>query len=112
MEQLLTLLAERVCRESIVASRNLANGMQLVVYPIANGALIALGYGRERANGGRVDSVLRMRTENPERFGAWLPALFGDGSWYMVRRIEHDNPGSGMRVPSAEELRAALELLA
>ena len=110
MDGLLTHLADRACRDRAVASSNFSKGMQLLAYPLDNGVLIAVGFGPERNHGIPVEHVLRMRTEQPGRFGAWLPASFADGSWYMVRRATRDAFGR-LPLPSDDELASVQELM-
>ena len=110
MDGLLTRLADRACREKAVASGSFTQGMQLLAYPIDNGVLVAIGFGQERVRSVPVERVLRMRTEQPARFGMWLPAAFADGSWYMVRRATRDAFGR-LPLPSNEELISVQELM-
>lgn len=110
MDGLLMHLADRACRERAVASSDFTGGMQLLAYPLDNGVLVAVGFGPERVRSIPVERVLRMRTEQPGRFGAWLPAAFADGSWYMVRRATRDAFGR-LPLPSGDELASVQELM-
>lgn len=111
MESLLTLLAATACNEQVVASRSMENGMQLLAYPAADGILVALGFESDQAHRSRIDAVLRRRTEYPERFASWLPALFTDGSWYVTKRLERDAVTGILPSLPADELQHAQELL-
>ncbi|HYD63146.1 MAG TPA: hypothetical protein VEC35_22520 [Noviherbaspirillum sp.] len=110
MDGLLTHLADRACREKAVVSSSFTQGMQLLAYPIDNGVLVAVGFGPERVRNVPVERVLRRRTEQPGRFGVWLPAAFADGSWYMVRRATRDTFGR-LPLPSSDELASVQELM-
>lgn len=111
MEHLAMQLVNRACSEQAVASHRLANGMQLLAYPLAAGALVGLGFERDLAHRVHMETVLRKRASHPARFGAWLPALFIDGSCYVVRRVVH--AGHALDAPSLsdDDLMAAQELL-
>jgi hypothetical protein len=113
MERLLVLLAETACRERVVASQRIANGMHLLAYPAPDGILVALGFASEQAHTTYIDVVLRRRAEHPERFAAWLPALFIDGSWYVARHVARDNASADTAalILPAEDLQRAQELL-
>lgn len=114
MDEVLERIVQRACREQVVASRTMESGMQLLSYPMTGAVLVGVGFGRERASMTKLDEVLRRRAESPERFGAWLPALLADGSWYVVRRAPNLNPGTDGAAPilPPAELAAAKELLA
>lgn len=111
MEQLLMELARTARLERAVATQPLDNGMQLLVYPLADGVLVGLGYERDLADRVRADDVLRKRSDNLERFGDWLPATLADGSWYVIRRLLHVDVDSDLPILSADEFAAAEELL-
>lgn len=85
--------------------QSLPDGMQLLAYPTPDGALVALGFERAAAHRVRAETVLRKRAEQLPRFGAWLPAMLHDGSWYVVRRVPD---GAALAV---EQLQVARELL-
>lgn len=112
MEQLLARLSRHACSTQVVVSEEIRNGIQMLVYPLENGILIAVGYERGRISHSQIETAMRRRYAQLSRYGAWMPALFVDGSWYMVRRIEQDNHGAVASTLPEEELRAALELLA
>ena len=111
MEQLVMQLVHRACSEQVVASHALANGMQLLAYPLESGALVGLGFERDLAHRIPPETLIRKRSSHPARFGAWLPTLFADGSCYVVRRISHFSLEPGASALSADDLMAAQELL-
>lgn len=90
-----------------VAASALDGGSRLFVYPLANGVLLALGAPASRAAPLRAETLLRRRGGDLRRFGTWLPALFNDGSWYLVRRCADSEADS----LDADEWLAAEELL-
>lgn len=107
MEELLARLANEARMQQAVAMATLGNGMHLFAYPLDEGMLVALGVGPEAML--ENEAVLRKRADDMIRFGAWLPAMFNDGSMYVLRRmVEH---GDDMSSLTAEELSAAEELL-
>ncbi|MBJ7311927.1 hypothetical protein ACFOLJ_03100 [Rugamonas sp. CCM 8940] len=112
MEELLMHLAGTARREGGVASQQLDNGMELLVYPLEEGgALVGLGYERDGAGQVRAEQVLRRRAQDMARLGAWLPALFADGSWYLLRRLPNASLDGATPLLSHDELAAAEELL-
>ncbi|MGI4846644.1 MAG: hypothetical protein ACRYGK_00655 [Janthinobacterium lividum] len=92
-----------------VASTTLEGGFEMLAYPEEEVMLVALGF----AGGAPVqrarDALLRKRSSNLPRYGAWLPTIFDDGNWYVVRRLAgSDAESAGL---SDDELDAAQELL-
>ena len=113
MEELLKQLTKAACLEQAVASTTMDNGMHMLAFPFEQGVLVALGYGPELTSPAQQEALLRRRAENLARFGAWLPALFNDGSWYVVRRVLQISPDTDdMAVLSGSELAVAEDLLA
>jgi len=108
MNELLNRLAQAAELEQAVAQAVLGSGMRLLVYPLERGQLVVLGW--PAASGHVVDgeSLLRRRSDDLARSGAWLPVMFNDGAWYLARRVGLDD-GTGL--PDAGELAAAEELL-
>jgi hypothetical protein len=107
MEELLNVLAAEARMQQAVAMNTLDNGMHVFVYPLDDGMLVALGVGA--AAQVQPEALLRKRGQDPARFGAWLPAVFNDGSLYLLRRMtEH---GDDMSALSAAQWAAAGELL-
>ena len=64
----------------------LEGGARLFIYPLERGVLLALGATSQGGEPLRPEAVLRRRGADLRRFGVWLPALFADGSCYLVRR--------------------------
>jgi hypothetical protein len=110
MEEILTQVARMAQKEQAVASQPLTNGMELLVYPLQNGMVVALGFTGELAQEVRTEQVVRKRSEDMRRYGAWQPAVFADGSIYVARRLAYVNIDAGP-ILSADELMAAEELL-
>ncbi|WP_034301018.1 hypothetical protein [Herbaspirillum sp. RV1423] len=107
MEELLMRLAADARIQEAVAMATLDNGMHLFAYPLEQGMLIAVGIGPDTQI--RPESVLSRRAGNLARYGAWLPAMFNDGSMYVLRRmVEH---GDDMTVLPGDAFDAAEELL-
>ncbi|WP_051293507.1 hypothetical protein [Pseudoduganella violaceinigra] len=88
-----------------VANAVLADGARLFAYPLERGVLLALGAAPGKYL--RAEMLLRRRGADLRRFGAWLPSLFNDGSWYLVRRCA-DSEAQGL---DEAEWLAAEELL-
>lgn len=110
MEQLLSRLVSEARTSQNVVSSKLKDDLSLLAYPHEQTVLVALGYQTRLRQPGQSASLLRLRGSNLQRFGAWLPAMFNDGSWYVVRRVPvlmDDGP-----VLTEEELAIGLELLA
>jgi hypothetical protein len=112
MEQLLMELARTAHNQRAVATRKLTNGLELMVYPADEGMIVGFGAGRELAQQIPMADLLRRRSQDLRRFGAWLPAVFTDGSLYIVKRVPDANPDADAPMLSSEDLSTALELLA
>lgn len=111
MEEILAQLIRTAFLENAVARQALTNGRQLLVYPMENAVLIGMGRSGVDMPAGWLEDLLRRRGGNLPRLGGWLPAMFADGSVYVVRRIAGIRSGSEVLPLSAEELQAAEELL-
>lgn len=111
LEELLTEAAEKANSEKMVATRKTSSGMQLLVYPMDDSLLVALGFETERGRQVRAEEVLRKRSRNMARYGAWLPAQLLDGSWYVVRRLDAPHFPQGGLLLSNNDLSFAQELL-
>lgn len=111
MEEILVQLVKTAQAEQAVASQQLTNDMKLLVYPLEQGIVIALGYEGEFAHRMPAQELVRKRTGNLERFGSWMPAMFNDGGIYVVRRIRHLDTNLADSILSEDELLAAEELL-
>ena len=90
MEELMRRLLDTAQREGAVAQAVLDSGLRLLVYPLAQGRLAALGWPGDSGHQVHGETLLRRRSANMARYGAWLPALFNDGGWYVVRRLDGD----------------------
>lgn len=112
MENLVNDLARTAMSQKVAAVQELTNGMQLVAYPLESGVLVCLGYGGGAAHAVASAELLRRRSENLPRYGAWQPAMFSDGSLHVVRRIDDADPDGDAPLVPAEELKIAMELLA
>jgi hypothetical protein len=110
MEEILSHVARTAQAEKAVASQPLTNGMELLVYPFEGGMLVALGFTGELARDVRMEQVVRKRSDDMRRYGAWQPAVFADGSCYVARRLGYVNLDAGP-ILSADELMCAEELL-
>lgn len=110
MQELMMELVRRAHMERTVALAGLADGMQLLAYPMDDGVLIGLGLENERAQ--RIDParVLQKRAGDMPRLGHWLPVVLKDGGWYVVKRL----PSFHLAMATLDEhdLAAAAELLA
>jgi hypothetical protein len=91
--------------------QELSNGMRLLAYPMQSGLLVALGYttAAERQVGSQ--ELLRRRSENLSRYALWLPAMFADGSLYVVRRLTDADPAADVPPLQTADLMLAVELL-
>ena len=108
MEELLNRLVTQAKAQGAVAQAVLDSGMRLFVYPLDKGQLAALGWPHASGHVVHGETLMARRGANMARYGAWLPALFADGGWYVARRIGVDD-GAGL--PDDAQLRAAEELL-
>jgi hypothetical protein len=109
MEELLIELARTARNEQAVMTQQLANGMELMFYPLEYEMLVAIGLNYEHAQEVPLEDVLRRRAENMEQYGAWQPATMTDGSLYVARRVP--DAGEDMLI-AVDEVIAAQELLA
>jgi hypothetical protein len=85
MEELLKTLLHQARMEQAVAMQRLDSGLHIFVYPLRDGVIIALGIAPDRPLPAR--DLLRKRSSNLMRYGVWLPAMFNDGSLYVLRRV-------------------------
>lgn len=107
MEKAITELAHACLQRREVGMLTRSDGTVLLVYPLEQGAAIGVGTspGFER----KLRSVLRKRTENLPRYGKWMPALFNDGSCFVITRVQEVPVES--TVLDADVLAAAVELI-
>ena len=82
----LAAMMEDAARQQLVLSRRLEGGHELLVYPLPAGSLLGIGVLPEHAHQIDPAAVLHRRGRDMARYGAWLPALFDDGSLYVLRR--------------------------
>ena len=85
MEELLKTLLHEARMQQAVAMQRLDSGLHVLVYPLQNGVIVALGIPPDRPLPPK--EVLRKRSSDLARYGAWLPAMFNDGSLYVLRRV-------------------------
>lgn len=112
LEELITEAAAKAQSGEVVVTRRLATGLQLLVYPLEDSLLIGVGFEAEQGRQIQAEAVLRKRSRNLERYGAWLPAQLLDGSWYVVRRLRKSRfLENGPLLPNSA-LLLAQELLA
>jgi len=109
MSELLMELVKRASLEGAVAMATLEHGITLMAYPLADEMLI--GMGLEGRMAVRLDArvLLERRASDMQRYGAWMPARFRDGSWYVARRVRVSDPDTP--VLDDDDLEAAEELL-
>ena len=108
MEELVLRLAGECRMQQAVAMSSLESGMQLFVYPLSEQrVLLALGVGPDAAL--TAGELLMRRSASLREAGAWLPAVFNDGSLYLVRRLSAQEEEGGEAL--ASQLRLALEML-
>lgn len=107
MENTITELAHACLQKQEVGLLAGSNGVVLLVYPLDRGAAIGIGTppGFER----KLRSVLRKRTENLPRYGKWTPALFNDGSCFVITRVPEISAERTVLEP--DTLAAAIELI-
>lgn len=107
MEDAITQLARTCVQQQEVGTLTQSDGTVLLVYPLEQGAVLGIGTGPgfER----KLRSVLRKRTENLPRYGKWMPALFNDGSCFVITRVSEIRTGNAVLEPDI--LAAAVELI-
>lgn len=110
LQELMQELVKRAHSEKSVAYASLADGMQLLAYPLDERMVI--GVGMEGVHAQRIDAarVLHRRSSDMARFGSWLPAQLKDGAWYVVKRLPAFHLDAG--TVDERDLEAAAELLA
>jgi hypothetical protein len=110
-EQVLIQLTRLSMTDQVVASRPVGDGISLLVYPLLNGIVVGLGYAGEQPARLTLLELLHRRSQALPRYGQWLPALLGDGSLYVVRKISGVDPTQQQAALSADSLLAGRELL-
>lgn len=113
MKKPLLEMMTTACSQETAVTRRLEGKLELVVYPMQKkpGLVVGLGYGREDAHRVNMPDILRRRTQDVARFGPWLPAVFDDGSCFLVMRAEHGEPDEGLAESLVNEIHTAKELL-
>lgn len=113
MEKQLLEMMQKACNDEVVVSQSLTNAMKLLVYPLQEkkGVIIGVGYSHENAHLVNMDDVLQRRTKDVTRFGAWLPAVFSDGSRFVVMRVERGGPNESIATDLINDIHIAQELL-
>lgn len=108
MEELMNRLLHAAEMEGAVAQAVLDDGLRLLVYPLAEGCLAALGWPAGSGHQVHGETLLRRRSADLARYGDWLPAQFNDGGWYVVHRLGVDGNAASLDTAA---LAAATELL-
>lgn len=108
MEELVTRLIAECRLQEAVAMSTLDSGLHVFAYPLADQrTLLALGLGPDAALTG--EELLARRASRLEAAGDWLPAMFNDGSLYLLRRLGAEEEEGGPVL--AAQLELALDLL-
>lgn len=108
MEELVIRLIGESRVQQAVAMSTLDNGIQVFAYPLADERmLVALGVGSDSPL--RAEELLTRRAANLTRLDGWLPAMFNDGSLYLLRRLRAEEEEGGDVL--ARQLALAEELL-
>lgn len=107
MEDSLTELTHACMRQQEAGMLGRGDGTVLLAYPLEQGVAVGIGTGPgfER----KLRSVLRKRTGNLPRYGKWMPALFNDGSCFVITRVPEVTTGRSILEPDI--LAAAVELI-
>jgi hypothetical protein len=108
MEELVVRLIGECHLHEAVAMNTLDDGTQVFAYPLpGQGTLLALGVGPDAALTGA--ELLARRSARVVSAGGWLPALFNDGSLYLLRRLEAAEEEGGALL--AAHLDLAMDML-
>lgn len=105
MEELVKTLLNEARVQRAVAMQRLESGLHVFAYPLDDGEIVALGVPPDRPLQPR--EVLRRRSSDMARYGAWLPAMFNDGSLYVLRRVSGQEDEASLTdaaLAAAEEL--------
>lgn len=107
MEDTITELTRACLQRQQVGLLDTTDGAVLLVYPLDQGAIIGIGTppGFER----KLRMVLGKRTSNLPRYGKWKPALFNDGSCFVITRVPEVLIGQPVIEPDL--ISAAMELI-
>ncbi|WP_050468500.1 hypothetical protein [Herbaspirillum chlorophenolicum] len=93
MNDLIVRLIAKARLQNSVALCDLDSGLHVFAYPLEYCMLVGLGVGADAPM--QASDLLRRRAADLRRFGGWLPALFNDGSLYVVRRLSSDEEDGG-----------------
>ncbi|GAA4016700.1 hypothetical protein [Actimicrobium antarcticum] len=110
LEQIAIDLAAAAVEAGAVARQSLGAGMGMFAYPGEGCLIVGIGYQRDALKPDTIINVLRRRDQVPDRFAAWLPAQFANGSFYVLRRLPYFGHGPA-HMPSENDLDNALALL-
>jgi hypothetical protein len=70
-----------------VMKRSFKDGKKLFMHPADFGVILGVGLEQDQAREVRTERVLQRRSVRPEIYACWLPAVFSDGSWFLLRRL-------------------------
>lgn len=108
MEELVMRLIAECRLQEAVAMSYLDNGMHVFAYPLPEQRiLLALGVGPDAGLTGEL--LLTRRAAALHAAGSWLPALFNDGSLYLLRHLGGAEDEDGALL--AGQLDLALDML-
>lgn len=108
MEELVMRLIGESRLQEAVAMTTLDSGMQVFAYPLPEQrTLLALGAGPDADLS--ADELLARRGARLAEAGGWLPAMFNDGTLYLLRRLDAEDEEGGERL--AAQIDLALDLL-
>ena len=110
LERVARNLVARAQQASAVARVELGDGLQMFAYPSAACSVLGIGCLRLALRPDTIAQVLHQRFEQPGRFAPWLPAVFNDGSFYLLQRLPHAS-GEQPRTPSGAGCAEVLALL-
>ncbi|MCA1325670.1 hypothetical protein [Herbaspirillum sp. alder98] len=102
MNDLIVKLIAKARLQNTVALCDLDGGLHVFAYPLEYCMLVGLGVGADAPM--HASDLLRRRAADPRRFAGWLPALFNDGSLYVVRRLSSDEEEGGELLDGQLEL--------
>lgn len=111
MEEMVVQLASTALAQQVVARRELDDGKRLFVYPLNDGVVVGLGVSGYASSWLDAEKVIQKRSTNLDRYGTWMPALFADGSYCVLRRVPGADASGAMPIIPEAELSMALELL-
>ena len=95
-------LTLRALESGSVCRTSLSEGLTVFAYPGEKELLVGLGYSRDRLDAYTIDKALSRRFESPKRFACWLPALFANGSFFMLQRRHRGSNGEARSLSSDE----------